>query len=153
MKHNLLIVFIFLLHINCYSQLLKTNSYGSVLNEDKTIVKPEDVKKLLANYPTQLNEYSLAIKKRNLGNIFIYSGVGLIFTDLLISLTKDLDFPKALSAVGFGAISVGVPIKLGYSKKIQNAINGYNSKKELGYNQKLEIIGNPSGLGIKLSFN
>ena len=153
MKYNFLIIVLFAISIHSFSQELTTNSYGSVLNQDKTIIKPDEVKKLLANYPDQLNEYSLGHKKRKLGNVFIYSGVGLIFTDLIISLGKDKSFPKALSAVGFGAIAVGVPIKLGYSKKIKNAIDGYNSNKKVGYNQKLEIIGTNNGLGLKLSFN
>ena len=140
-------------YLNSYCQELRTNSYGSVVNKENVILKTDDVKKILTNHPNQLAEYSLGIKKRNSGNIFIYSGIGLIFTDLIISLGKDLTFPKTLSAIGFGAIAVGVPIKLGYSKKIKNAIDGYNLDQKVGYQQNLEIIGNANGLGVKLSFN
>ena len=153
MIKKLSLIIMFLLPMSIFCQQLSTTTYGSVLNSEKTILKSDEVKQLLANYPEQLKEYSSGIKKRNTGNIFIYSGVGLIFTDLLVSLGKDLNFPSTLSAIGFGAIAVGVPIKIGYSKKIKNAIDGYNLNKKTAYSQKLELIGNNNGLGLKLTFN
>ncbi len=153
MTKKILLLFVLFINLQLLAQKLTTTSYGSVLDENKSILKPEQVKTILYNYPEQLKDYSDGNKKKKLGNIFIIAGAGLIFTDLVISLTKDKSFPKMLSAIGIGSIAVGVPIKLGYSKKIKNAIDGYNNNKKIGYHEKLEITANNAGLGLKLSFN
>ena len=133
-------------------QKLIVNSNGTVLDENNLIIKTADVQKILANYPEQLAMYNVGNKKKNTGNVLLLAGCGLIATDLVISLIADRQFPKLLSAIGLGTIALAIPIKMGYSKKISTAISDFNNQKNIGYNNKLEIISNNVGIGIKLTF-
>ena len=152
MLKNIYLLVIILSINTSFGQNLTVNEQGNVLDENKLVLKTNEVQKLLANYPEQLLLFNAGNKKKSIGNILLLSGCGLIATDLVISLTSDQQFPKLLSAIGLGAIIVAIPIKMGYSKKINTAINDYNNNKKIGYNNKLEVISNNAGIGLKLTF-
>ena len=153
MKFKLFIIFVFFVCFKTYSQKLSTNANGQVFDENNKQLKTEEVQKLLENYPKQLAIYNSGNSKKNIRNICLLSGFGLIGTDLIISLANDTQFPKILSAIGAGAVLAAIPIKLGYTNKIQTAVNDYNNDKKVGYKTKFDLFVNPLSIGIKLTFN
>jgi hypothetical protein len=136
-----------------FGQKLNVNPNGNITDENKQILIPLEVKKLLANYPEQLALYDVGNTKKKIGNILLISGFGLIGTDLIISLTSDNQFPKMLSAIGLGAVALAIPVKIGYYNKIKSAVDGFNNNKKIGYSNKLEIIAKNTEIGLKLTFN
>lgn len=176
--------FIFLFFLFCsvqsFSQTLIYKSNGNILNSEKQKISPTQVRELLKDNEKLLADYNVGRSKKTVGNVLLYSGVGFITSDIIrriytfdkyelrytdgfpfgdfdLILVKKVRFPTALGYVGLTLITVGLPIKIGFSKKIRNVVTNYNNHKATVYNQsntpKLDLITNSNGIGLRLSLN
>lgn len=140
-----------------YSQKLIYNSNGNILNSDKQKISPHQVRELLASNEKMLADYNDGRSKKTIGNLVLIGGIGLLTADLLVGLTAAVVYPSALTYIGFAAVIIAIPIKIGFSNKIERVVNDYNSDLKVGYDefriQKTEFIANQNGAGIRLTIN
>ena len=83
-------------------------------------------------------------------------GIAATITDLGIGLFSDKNYPSALTYAGVGAIAISIPILSGRRKKIEEAVEIYNSEKSsLGTTHstfEFNALSNQNGLGFQLKF-
>lgn len=166
---------LFLGTLQSFSQKLIYKSNGNVLNSENQKISPSQVRELLANNEKVLTQYNAGRSKKTAGNILLFGGIGLIAADLIHGITSDdttvtsgnyysgpavqsdRNFPTALTYIGVAAIIVAIPVKIGFSKKIKNAVTEYNNQTAIGYNQnnnqKLDFITDSKGIGLRLTLN
>ncbi|MFH7016075.1 hypothetical protein [Flavobacterium sp. FlaQc-47] len=162
-------VLFFLLTIAGYSQQLTYKSGGTVYNSDDKKIPSNEVRQLLANNPEALALYNSGRSKKTFGNVFLYGGIGLVATNLIIGLTTDNTtysgnsyYPSAQSEktnmtaaiIGGVLIIASIPIKIGYSKKVKSAIEKYNAGLADTYKPapKTTLIASSNQIGVRIEF-
>ncbi len=91
-------------------------------------------------------------------------GLGLLATDVLVELFSPVDtnennevkktYPSTLTYIGAAAVVISIPVKIGFSKKIKNVVEEYNTNKQpTGSLHKMEFISNNNGIGLRLTLN
>ena len=137
------------------AQKLNYESNGNVLNSENIKISPEEVRTALQGHQQALELYDEGRNKKTIGNVLLCGGLGLITADLLLGATADVQYPTALTIVGALSTIIAIPVKIGYSKKIKNAISNYNEANSFGYTKakiNLVFISNNKGLGFKMIF-
>ena len=164
-----------------YSQKLIYKSNGTINDSENNKISPNGVRALLANKEKLLADYNSGRRKKTIGNIMLYGGLGMVVFDLGI-VAVDNAFsdgfstivsagipgseggtsgrrakPSAATYIGLAAIVVAIPVKIGFSKKIENVVTDYNNQATTGFNQlnkqKLDLITNSNGIGLRLTLN
>lgn len=157
MKIKLLVAFL-LLHFSIgFAQQLTYKSNGRIFNDQNEKLSPKSVRQLLEAKPGILNYYNEGRSKKTVGNILLIGGTGLIVADLLKGLTADVSYPSALTYLGAAAVIVSIPVKSGYSKKIQTVVKAYNEEIAAAESPRFRIdqlamVANGDGIGIKIGF-
>ena len=156
MTKQFLFFIIILFSFHSFSQKLIYNSNGNIIDAQNNKVSPEQVRAILSNTQQILDNYNVGRNKKTIGNIMLYGGLGFIIGDLFNGLTNDIVYPTALTYIGAASLVISIPVKIGFSNKIKKAVSDYNSKP-VGYNQdyknKMEIISNHNGIGLRLTLN
>lgn len=81
-------------------------------------------------------------------------GFAMVTADLLVGLNADVSYPSALTILGATSVIAAIPVKIGFSKKIRNTVDGYNNKSKLGINEtELQLITNRNGVGFRVALN
>lgn len=149
--------FIFLLlcgSFQMFSQELIYKSNGNITDSDKNRISPQEVRELLSKNEKLLSDYNSGRTKKNIGNILLIGGAGLIATDILIGLTADVDYPSALTIVGGAFVIAAIPVKIGFSKKIKNVVDEYNNQSKIGMNStEIKLITDKNGVGFRIALN
>ncbi len=166
----LFFLFLFFCSLQSYSQKLVYKSNGTILNSENQQISPDQVRELLKDNQKLLADYNAGRSKKTVGNILLIGGSALIVTDLIVGATTDgnttvsgntiqteRNYPSALTYVGLVALAVAIPVKIGFSKKINNVVTEYNNQSATGYNQfnnpKLDLITNSNGIGLRFTLN
>jgi hypothetical protein len=157
MKLKSILIIFFLLNISLvYSQTLTIKSGGNIIDSNNKKLTPTEVRALLNNNSELLSEYNAGRTKKTVGNILMGAGIGFIVGDLASGATQDITYPTAFTFVGMAALIIAIPVKIGYSKKIKSAVDGYN--KQVAFqdsNFKIEsssVFANQNGIGILFTF-
>jgi hypothetical protein len=157
MNFKSIVIALFLLNISlAHSQTLSLKSGGRVIDSNNQKLTPTEVRALLNNTPELLNEYNAGRTKKTVGNILMGAGIGFIIGDLASGATQDITYPTAFTFIGMAALVIAIPVKIGYSKKIKSAVEGYN--KQVAFQDsdfKIEsstVFANQNGLGILFTF-
>ncbi len=157
MIKRILIVFSLFLCLQSFGQKLTYSGNGNIIDSNSVKLSPEQVETLLKDNEDLFRSYVAARSKKSVGNIMLYGGLGLIATDLLIGATADKEYPTFFTIIGGITTLIAIPVKMGFSKKINNVVNDYNTKNGFTYNDntnsKFEVITNNYGLGMRLIFN
>ena len=157
MINRILLVFILFLGLQTFGQKITYMGNGNISDSNSVKITPEQVEALLKSNDDLLRSYVGARSKKSVGNIMLYGGLALMATDVVVGATKDNNYPTFFTIIGGITTLIGIPVKMGFSKKIKNVVNEYNSKNGYTYNYendpKLEVITNNYGLGMRLSFN
>jgi len=171
MIKQLFILLFFVCSLQSFSQKLVYKSNGNILNSENQKISPTKVRELLANNEKLLADYNAGRTKKTAGNILLISGFGFLTADLIhgvtasgitatptgggnYSLQSERTYPTVLTYIGVAAIIIAIPVKIGFSKKIKNVVSEYNNLKNTVYNQqKLDIITNSNGIGLRLTLN
>ena len=174
MNKPLFFLFIFFCSLQTFSQKLVCKSNGTILNSENQKISPDQVWELLKDNQKLLADYNAGRTKKTFGNILLIGGLGLLTADLIhgatasgmtavptgggyYSLQTEKTYPTALTYVGVMAVIIAIPVKIGFSKKIKNVVTEYNNQMATGYNQlnkqKLDLITNSNGIGLRLTLN
>lgn len=170
MIKNFLYFILLVTSLQSFSQRITYKSNGTVLNENQIKLQPDEVRELLKNNDKLLAEYNSGRSKKTIGNVLFLGGLGLVATDLArgvfsdgkqtatqYSVQTERNFPSALTYIGLVAVVVSIPVKIGYAKKIKNAVSEYNNQFATGYSQvntkELDIVTNANGIGLRLTLN
>lgn len=174
---NIVITALFLiLPITSFSQQLNYQSGGTVYNSENVKQSPKEVRTLLSTNSENLALYNSGRKKKTWGNILFYGGLGLIATNVIVAATtynlkqtgqyydpiSGIYFPKyedkpssmAFAIVGGALVAISIPIKIGYPKKIKQALINYNSSLTDNYipERKIILIAKANQLGVRYQF-
>jgi hypothetical protein len=168
----LFFLLLFFCILQSYSQKLVYKSNGNIRDSENNKISPDQVRELLKNNEKLLADYNAGRSKKTVGNILLIGGFGFLTADLIQGLTTDKttvvpgnyysiqgvqsenNYPSALTYIGIAAIIIAIPVKIGFSKKIKNVVTEYNNQNATGYNkQKLDLITNSNGIGLRLTLN
>ena len=181
MIKRIFFLFLFFGSFQSYSQKLFYKSNGTITDTEKNKISPSGVRTLLANNEKLLADYNAGRKKKTIGNIMLYGGLGMVVFDLgrvvldnafsdIFSTLVSAGIPGSESGtsgkrarpslatyIGIASFAAAIPIKIGFSKKIENVVTDYNNQNNIGYkqfkNQKLDLITNSDGIGLRLTSN
>jgi hypothetical protein len=154
-----LFIFLFLIcGLNSFSQKLIYNSNGNILNSENQKIFPDQVRELLVNNEQLLADYNAGRSKKTAGNILLWGGFGMVIGYLGRGFYfGDYEISSPANIIGIAAIVIAIPVKIGFSKKIENVVTEYNNQKATGnanFNkQKFDLITNSNGIGFRLTLN
>jgi len=157
-------LFLLFANLHAFSQKIIYTSNGNIQNSGKVNISPYQVRELLKANQQLLNNYNVGRDKKTIGNILLIGGPLLIVTDLMLGLTTDAGsqngsqktYPSVLTYIGFAAIVIAIPVKIGFSKKIRNVVSEFNSLDKVGFepnDKKLYFISNSNGIGLRMTLN
>ena len=161
------LLFFFFYSFHSYSQKLVYQSNGKITDTENNKISPSKVRVLLANNEKLLADYNFGRKKKTVGNILLFGGAALIGTTVTVAIidfseeiqlkNSTKNYVQAIYIVGLASVIIAIPIKIGFSKKIKNVVTEYNNQTTTGYNQfnkqKLDLITNSNGIGLRLTLN
>ncbi len=163
MHKYIFFIFITLLFFNANGQQLVYKSGSKIYNSENKKLSPDEVRGILKVDKNSLGLYNSGRNKKTMGNILLIGGLGFMAADLLngamnTTATDTHPYPSALTFIGAAAIVASIPVKIGYSKKVQQAVDDFNKlhsdKKTIGIsNGKLEFVAKGNGLGLRLTLN
>lgn len=164
MNKLFLMLFLLFANLQSFSQKIIYTSNGNIQNSGKVNISPYQVRELLKDNQKLLNDYNIGRDKKTIGNILLIGGPLLIVTDLMLGLTTDSGsqngsqktYPSVLTYVGFAAVVIAIPVKIGFSKKIRNVVSEFNSLNKVGFapdDKKLYLISNTNGIGLRMTLN
>lgn len=154
MIKQLFILLFFVCSLQSFSQKLVYKSNGNILNSENQKISPDQVRELLKDNEKLLADYNAGRTKKTVGNVLIIGGFALLTADLLTGLTADVKFPTALTYAGLASLIIAIPVKIGFSNKIEKVVTDYNNQLTTGYNiPKLDLITNSNGIGLRLTLN
>lgn len=163
---NKIISLIFLLFVisESFSQEIKYTSKGNISNAENKKISSNQVRELLKNHPKLLYNYNIGRDKKTIGNILLIAGPLLIVSDLIKGSTSysgpesgsQKTYPTVLTYLGFSAIIIAIPIKIGFTKKIKNVVSEFNSLEKVGFepnDKEFYFISNSNGIGLRMTLN
>jgi hypothetical protein len=138
------------LEINTTTPLRLEN--GKIYQND-TQIPSFQLKKIFASNLRSYHLFKRAKSKEALGGALLAIGSTLCVIDLALGLKT---YPTGLSYAGLGAVAISIPILSGRSKKIEEAVNTYNTdlKKTSFLNRSFNFncVANKNGIGVEFKF-
>ena len=172
MIKQLFVLLFFFCILQSHSQKIVYKSNGNIVNSENQQISPDQVRELLKDNQKLLTDYNDGRSKKTVGNVLLIGGSALIVTDMITNLfskqkltySTDLShsiikvenriYPSVFTYIGIVAIIVAIPVKMGFSKKIENVVTEYNNQNATGYNNpKLDLITNSNGIGLRFTLN
>lgn len=157
MKNLITIILLLLLCQLSFGQKLVFKSGGNIKDDKGNSLSPSEVRSLLANNKTLLEEYNIGRTKKTIGNVLLIGGPVLAFGVISSQLYNGKPVSTGIFAVGVISMLVAIPVKIGFTKKIKNVVSEYNSQKSVSDTnfkiQSMDLIANSNGLGFKVTLN
>lgn len=150
---KLFIISVFLISLSNYAQELKYEN-GKFYQVGRPI-SSKNVKALLESNAKAIELYKTSKAKKTVGGIMLGFGGSLILADLATGLFADIKYPTAATYIGIGTIVISIPILSGKNKKMNKALEIYNSsigKTGFNSNYQIDFVTNQNGLGLKFEF-
>lgn len=170
MKQKLTILF-FILATAGYAQELKYGTGGTVYDSNGKKVNSTNVRILMSDNPEALHKYNVGRTKKSFGNGLFYGGLAMITTNVLVAMNTDdinstgsSQYPQVssdrsnmtLAVLGGILVAASIPIKIGYPRKIREAIGRYNSALPPTYSENNDIqtaiVASNNQLGLRITF-
>ena len=164
-------LFLFFCSFQSYSQKLVYKSNGNITDIENNKISPYQIRQLLKSNEKLLKDYNIGRTKKTIGNILLISGPVLLVTGTFAYVISgfesgmhgeyvdesDRSIPKIIAFVGLAELLIAIPVKMGFSKKIKNVVTEYNNQNATTdnqfNNQKLDLITNSDGIGLRLTLN
>ena len=160
MIKQLFILLFFVCSLQSFSQKLVYKSNGNILNSENQNISPDQVRELLKDNEKLLANYNAGRSKKTIGNVLLIGGSALVIGDLIVgattngnttvtgnSIQTERNYPSALTFVGLAGLVIAIPVKIGFSNKIEKVVTDYNNQLTTGYNKpKLDLITNSNGI-------
>lgn len=151
-----IILLLFMCHF-CFAQNLVYKNRGNIEDDRGKNLSSNEVRSLLANNETLLEEYNIGRTKKTVGNVLFIGGASLAYGVTAVQLYNGTPVSTGIVAVGLVAVLVAIPVKIGFTKKIKNVVSEFNNKKSVSdtnFNiQSMDFIANSNGLGLKFNLN
>ncbi len=167
MKKLFLIAILFVA-FSSFSQDLYSFKKGGEILENGIKISPKNVKEILVNNQTALDLYKVGRNKKTFGNILLSLGIGTLIGKLVRDSTSGDGFTtlpsgktvanvtsKTLYYVGAVMIIASIPIKIGFSNKIKQALvlmNQNVKNPKTTFIESSDIIVNSNGIGVSIKF-
>ncbi|MDP2159596.1 MAG: hypothetical protein Q8K02_03875 [Flavobacterium sp.] len=153
---NLFYFTILLFSVSSYSQKIIYKGNGNIYDSNDKRISPNEVRNMISYNPALVNLYNEGREKKTIGNVLLIGGAALIVSDLAVGATADVTYPTALTYIGLGSMLLSIPIKSGFSKKIDKVVEVHN--KSVVYRKSsfeindLTLITNRNGIGFQITF-
>ncbi|CAM3453298.1 hypothetical protein [Flavobacterium chungbukense] len=170
MKQKLILLF-FIFSTITFAQHLTYGTGGTVYDSEGKKVISTNVRILMRDNPEALKLYNTGRTKKTFGNAFFYGGLAMIGANVITAMnTTDINStgsatnPQVSSdrsnmtfaVIGGILVAVSIPIKIGYPRKIREALGKYNNKlpESLVEQNTIQtaIIASNNQLGIRILF-
>ena len=119
-----------------------------------------EIKKYLKD--NDFKAYSLYTKAKNksvFGGLLLGLGSVFIVSDAVKAIvTTDAKYPTVMSYIGGGLVVASIPVLSGKNKKMQEAVDSYNSglkttsELDNNFEASINLVANQNGVGLRLSF-
>ncbi|MBC7523834.1 MAG: hypothetical protein H7239_05290 [Flavobacterium sp.] len=169
MKKLLFICLIIVPIFSFAQQEFHYHSGGTIYNEDNVKFKPREIRSLFENNTEILKLYNAGRFKKTVGNLLFYGGIATVIIKHYSMIQKysnngnsnfnpnTIESNNIMYYVGAGMILVSIPIKIGYTKKIKQAVELMTAteekKKSTGFNiESSSFLVNSNGMGISITF-
>lgn len=166
MKNTLLLIALFLVSASSFSQALHVNGSGNVYDNENNKWTVKEVEDILYTNPKALELYKEGREKKTWGDILIIGGLTAVATNVIINATTESSTYKygqfkpakqtfVPAIIGAAMIVVGIPVKIGHTKKVKNAINMYNNslnQTTAKVETKVTFLASSNQVGFKLEF-
>ncbi len=138
-----------------FSQALTSNGSGNVFDADGNKWTVTEVRDILYTNPKALELYNAGREKKTWGNVLLYGGLGVTVSSLVYNSTQDVDAQFGTTILGLAMVVVGIPVKIGHSKKVKKAIGMYNESldnKTSSTPIKVNLTASQNQIGFKYEF-
>ena len=166
MKNQIVILAFLFTSLLSFSQTLTVNGSGNVFDANGNKWTLKEVEDILYTNPKALELYKEGREKKTWGNVLIYGGLAAVATNLIINATtegatyeygqfKTAKQTFAPAIIGAAMIVVGIPVKIGHSKRVKTAINMYNTSLNNTVQKtetKVTFLASTNQVGFKLEF-
>jgi uncharacterized membrane protein len=155
MKNAMKIILILLVCQLSFAQKLVYKNRGNIEDVNGNNLSSNEVRYLLANNETLLEEYNIGRTKKTVGNVLLVGGATLAYVPTVIQLYNGKPVSIGLFSAGIVSMLVAIPVKIGFTKKIKNVVSQFNNQKSVSDTnfkiQSMDLITNSNGLGFKLT--
>lgn len=166
-----------LVSLNSFSQDLIYKNKGNITDSNGKKLTSNEVRALLASNEELLGEYKIGRSKKTIGNVLLVTGTTLICGDIARKLflyenpseliylgnnsykttTEPRKYPTVITYIGLATLIVAIPVKIGFTKKIESVVTDYNKLKKVSHTgfkiQSTDVIANSYGVGFRMTFN
>lgn len=157
MKNSIKIILLLLVCQFSFAQKLVYKNRGNITDDKGKNLSSNEVRSLLANNETLLEEYNIGRTKKTVGNVLLVGGATLAYVPTVIQLYNGKPVSTGLFAVGIVSMLIAIPVKIGFTKKIKHVVSEFNNQKLIGETnfkiRSTNFIANSNGLGFRLTFN
>lgn len=163
-----ILLFIIAIPFCMFSQDNYTFKNGGKVLLNNNRIYPSEIRYKFSSNPAIVATYDAGRLKKTFGTVLLYGGLGIFTGNLLYDLTTDTTIKSStygspnndkVSVVGYiigGALAlISIPIKIGYSNKIRQAIDLMNKESKSPKTTEIEsanIIVNTNGVGFAITF-
>jgi hypothetical protein len=169
------LVFILLFGLTAFSQeTYHSKNNGCVFDSNGQELSPVKMREILAKNTKALELYNAGRSKKTAGNLLLWGSIvplSVFMRDFLrgnngeiigyqttqyggqgIPIMGPISFTPAI--LGGAMIIAAIPIKIGFSKKVKNAVELMNqpTPKTVGYIESSALLINQNGLGLAIKF-
>ena len=150
-----------------FSQNVYTFGNGGKVLENGIKISPEKVREILANNQTALDLYEAGRNKKTIGNVLLPGGFALLIGKFYSDSTTNVYLGPNPNAkvndeksrypylIGVAMIVASIPIKIGFSNKIKQAIVLMNQdlkNSKTSYIESTDLVVNSNGIGLSITF-
>lgn len=157
--NKIIIVVVLIFSMNIFSQsTFKFKSGGRVTYNDVKM-SSDSIRNLMSSSPNALELYNIGRTKKTVGNVLLFGGIG----GVLIALnnqrraysTADGGASYTPLIVGGVMLITAIPVKIGFSNKIRQAIILANQdlrNPKTSYIESTDLVINSNGIGFQITF-
>lgn len=135
-------------------------SGGRIFNSDNEKLSPSYLRERFSDNTDFLELYNSGRTKKTIGNILLYGGITSIvvkhykvLTDNPIDSNGNIKYSSnTMYFVGAALIAISIPIKIGFSNKIDNAVDVLNISTRKSSVNSTSLIFDSNGIGLSMTF-
>ena len=129
MNKILLLLSVLFLSLSTNAQSLHVKRGGNVYDINGNMWTTKEVRDILSNNTQALKGYNQGRFKKSMGNFLLYGGLALSATDVALAFKNETPTDRHTfvpTIIGMSMALAAIPIKIGHSNKVKNAIELHN---------------------------
>ncbi len=161
MNKILLLLSVLFLSLNTNAQSLHVKNGGNVYDINGNKWTTKEVRDILSNNTQALKSYNQGRTKKNVGNFLLYTGISMATTNVILAYTEESvptennHYTFVPAIIGSVMALAAIPIKIGHTKKVKNAIELHNKMPAPQVSASattVKIIASHNQLGFLVAF-